>query len=82
MKMAQVDSFSNHDSHDIDFEVELDADPDQNGLLSFNDELGVEWHGQGSHPPHHRRQRLRRRRAEVSRRGYLTIGRLKRTSHV
>ncbi len=41
MKMAQVDSFSNHDSHDIDFAITLD--PGQEDLLSYNDQLGVEW---------------------------------------
>lgn len=59
--VAAIDSFSNHDSHDLDFELMLDPDPYQIDLLSIQDEdaIGVEWetgirpsetHGDGARP--------------------------------
>jgi hypothetical protein len=43
--VAAIDSFSNHDSHDLDFELRLDPEPNQNDLLSIQDEyaMGIEW---------------------------------------
>lgn len=59
--IAAIDSFSNHDSHDFDFHLLLDPDPDQEDLLSIQvaDAIGVEWetgirpfetHGDGATP--------------------------------
>lgn len=43
VKVAAIDSFSNHDSHDLDFHLVLD--PGQDDLMSIQDGnyIGVEW---------------------------------------
>lgn len=43
VKVAAIDSFSNHDSHDLDFHLVLDSGQDDLMSIQDGDYIGVEW---------------------------------------